>query len=77
MRSPWDYGRERLLRRIDMLRFPYLLALTATLFVIDLVFPDVVPWVDEILLGLGTLLLARLRRNPPAGADRDRHDAAP
>jgi len=69
MRSPWDWGRERLLRRINTLRFPYLLALTATLFVIDLVVPDVIPWADEILLGLATLLLARIRRQPQAEED--------
>jgi len=49
------------------LRYPRLLALTAALFVADLVFPDAVPLVDELLLGLGTLVLARLRarRTPP------------
>jgi hypothetical protein len=43
------------------LRYPKLLALTATIFVVDLVVPDLLPFVDEILLGLGTLLLSRLR----------------
>lgn len=76
MRSPWDWGRERLLRLINTLRFPYLLALTATLFVIDLVLPDVIPWADEILLGLATLLLARIRRQPPPGTMAERHDGA-
>ncbi|HEX9633137.1 MAG TPA: DUF6116 family protein [Gemmatimonadales bacterium] len=49
------------------LRYPRLLALTAALFVADLLFPDAVPLVDELLLGLGTLVLARLRtrRTPP------------
>ena len=43
------------------LRYPKLLALTAAVFVVDLVIPDLIPFVDEILLGLGTLLLSRLR----------------
>ena len=47
------------------LRFPTLFAITATLFVIDLVVPDVIPFVDEVLLALGTLLLASLRRRKP------------
>jgi hypothetical protein len=49
------------------LRYPWLLALTAALFVADLVVPDAVPLIDELLLGLGTLVLARLRtrRTPP------------
>lgn len=62
MRSRRDWCREHLLRRIDTVRFPYLVGLAATLFVVDLVFPDVILWVDEILLGLATSVLARSRR---------------
>jgi hypothetical protein len=40
------------------LRYPTLFKITALLFAVDLVVPDVVPFADEILLGLGTLLLA-------------------
>ena len=47
------------------LRYPKLLALTATIFVAALVIPDFIPFVDEILLGLGTLLLRRLRTRRP------------
>jgi hypothetical protein len=42
-------------------RYPRLLLLTGALFVADLVFPDFIPLVDEILLGLGTMVLASLR----------------
>lgn len=44
------------------LRFRTLFLVTAGLFVLDLVIPDFVPFVDEILLGLGTLLLSALRK---------------
>jgi hypothetical protein len=44
------------------LRFPTLFALVAGLLVLDLVIPDLIPFADEILLGLGTLLLASLRK---------------
>ena len=44
------------------LSFPRLFALTAALFALDLVVPDLVPFVDELLLGLGTLLLANFRK---------------
>ena len=44
------------------LRFPWLFAVTATLFVLDVFVPDFVPFADEILLGLATLLLGSLRR---------------
>lgn len=48
-------------RSTTKLRYPWLLAITVALFAVDLVVPDVVPFVDEILLGLGTVVLARLR----------------
>ena len=40
-------------------RFLTILLMTGCLFGLDLVVPDVVPFVDELLLGLGTLILAR------------------
>ena len=48
-------------RHASRLRFPRLLALIATLFVADVLIPDFIPFIDEILLGLGTLVLANLR----------------
>jgi hypothetical protein len=55
------------------LRFPQLFALTATLFLLDLVIPDLIPFVDEILLGLATLLLGTMKANPrPPGRPADR-----
>ncbi len=47
------------------LKFPSLLALTAGLFVLDLLVPDVIPFVDEILLGLATALFALWREKVP------------
>ena len=35
---------------------------TLALFAVDLVIPDFLPFIDEILLGLGTLLLANFKR---------------
>jgi len=40
------------------LRYPTLFKITAALFALTLLVPDPIPFVDEILLGLGTLLLA-------------------
>ena len=48
------------------LRFPQLFALTAGLFLLDLLVPDFLPFADEILLGLATILLGSLRRRPPS-----------
>ena len=51
------------------LRFPTLFLITASLFVFDLVIPDLIPFADELLLGLGTLLLGSLRRRKRGGQD--------
>ena len=56
-------------RYAGRLRYPRLLVLTALVFGIDLALPDLIPFADEILLGLGTVLLATLRKRrtrPPA-----------
>lgn len=44
------------------LRFPYLFALTLVMFLVDLGLPDLVPFADEILLGLITVLLGAWRK---------------
>ncbi|MFL0336703.1 DUF6116 family protein [Stenotrophomonas maltophilia] len=47
------------------LRYPTLFKLTAGLFVLTLFIPDPIPFVDELVLGFGTLLLANWKnRNP-------------
>jgi hypothetical protein len=50
------------MRYASRLRFPKLFALAGLVFVLDFVIPDTIPFVDEILLGLITLLLANLRK---------------
>ncbi len=57
-----------LLRFAGRLRFPTLFWITAGLFVLDVIVPDVIPFADEVLLGLGALVLARWRR-PEAPED--------
>ena len=47
------------------LRFPYLLALTLVVFVVNLFVPDALPFADEIVLGLLSVLLASLRKKKP------------
>lgn len=44
------------------LRYPTLFKITAALFAVSLLLPDPVPLIDEILFGLGTLLLASWKR---------------
>jgi hypothetical protein len=43
------------------LRYPQLFLLTAALFAVDLFVLDMIPFVDELLLGMLTLLLARIK----------------
>lgn len=60
-----------LLRWLGKLSFPRLFLLTAVLFLLDVAVPDFIPFVDEILLGLGTLLLARWKKPaPPTNAGK-------
>lgn len=56
---------DRLMRFAAGLRFPKLMAVTAALFLVDLIIPDMIPFADEILLGLLSLLLASLKKRSP------------
>lgn len=54
----------KLLAYIESLRFPWLLLLTVVLFLLNLLIPDALPFVDEILLALVAALLGRLKSKP-------------
>lgn len=58
------------------LRYPTLFKITGGLFLLTLFVPDPIPLVDEVLLGLGTILLANWKRRkepaPPLDADAPR-----
>ncbi len=49
-------------RYASRLRFPYLFFGTAILFLLNLVWPDLVPLADEILLGLLTALFGTWKK---------------
>lgn len=57
-----------LLGFLGRLSYPRLFVITAVLFVVDLAVPDFIPLADEILLGLGTLLLANFKSRKTPGA---------
>lgn len=61
-------------RWASRLRFPYLFCLTAVLFVLNLFIPDALPLADELLMGLGALLLASLRKKPEDSASESTND---
>ncbi|MES9944635.1 DUF6116 family protein [Candidatus Thiodiazotropha sp. CDECU1] len=54
-----------LLKYADRLKFRQLFLLTASLFALDLLIPDLIPFVDELLLGLLTLLFGSWRKTKP------------
>lgn len=55
-----------LLRWLGKLSYPRLFMLAAGLFIADVIIPDFIPFADEILLGLGTLLLANWKNRKPS-----------
>jgi hypothetical protein len=61
----------RLLGFAGRLRFPQLFIVTAALFLLDIITPDPIPFLDEILLGLGTLLLGSLRKRKSVDGQTD------
>ena len=66
---------------LSQLRFPYLFAVTAIVFLLDLFIPDLVPMADEILLGLGAILLVRIwicrKKQEEAGRSRKKKEHTP
>jgi Family of unknown function (DUF6116) len=63
-RTPVGMIRDRLLLFASGLRFPKLVALTITLFVVDVLVPDVIPFADELILGLVAVLLSMVKNRP-------------
>lgn len=57
--------KKRLTVFLESLRFPWLLLVTLVLFLVNVFVPDVLPFVDEILLALIAVVLARLKRKKP------------
>ena len=65
-------------RFASKLRYPHLFLITASLFVLDLLIPDVIPFADEILLGLMTTLFASWKtRQSPAAVKPPEKDVTP
>ena len=56
------------------LRAPVLFTFIAALFVLDLIIPDFVPFVDEILLAAGTVMLSRWRKPEPVATQKPNAD---
>jgi hypothetical protein len=53
------------------LRFPVVFALTFAVFLLNVFVPDVIPFVDEIILGLVAILMANWKKKPVVEAGED------
>jgi hypothetical protein len=60
--TPQSAVLNRLMQFAAGLRFPRLVLITAVLFGLDLIIPDAISFIDEILLGLLTLILASIKK---------------
>ena len=47
---------------LSKLRYPQLFKLTVLLFALDLMIPDMIPFADELLLAMGTLVLGNWKK---------------
>jgi hypothetical protein len=61
-----------LIAYLTRLLFPALFAITAVLFILDFFIPDAIPFVDEILLGLGAALLGSWKKRKEPGSAGDK-----
>jgi hypothetical protein len=77
MKTPAGHFKDRLLGYARRLRFPKLLAITAALFFVDLFIPDFIPFADELLLGLVTMILASIKQRRRDSVEASRADEAP
>lgn len=59
------------------LRFPQLFTVVLVLFLLNVVIPDPIPFIDEILLGLLTVLLGSIRHKEPRDEPRIEKNVTP
>ena len=64
-------GSEFVQRTVSRLKFPQAFALFVGLFVFDLIVPDFIPFLDEILLGLGAALFGMWRKKVPVSGSAE------
>jgi hypothetical protein len=69
--------KSRLIGYLESLRFPWLLLLTAVLFLVSVLVPDALPFVDEIVLALIAALLARIKKRRPENRDQGGQSKVP
>ena len=76
METPRRALMQQLVDYLSGLRFPWLLAVTAGIFLVDLFVPDCIPFADEIVLGLLAAVLATLKKRRTQSALEGRSEPA-
>ena len=64
-------------RMVSGMRFPQLFLVAALVFIADLLIPDLIPFVDEVLLGLLTVLLGTWRKRTTDPRKPETKDVTP
>ncbi|MGY1457284.1 MULTISPECIES: DUF6116 family protein [unclassified Luteimonas] len=59
-----------LFRWLGRLSYPKLFLVAVALFTVNLFIPDPLPFVDEVLLGIGAMMIARRKRKPEPLGDQ-------
>jgi hypothetical protein len=72
-----DASRTIVTRFASRLKFPQLFAVVLILFLLDLLIPDLIPFADELLLGLATVLLGSWKQEKPAVSKPPAKDITP
>jgi hypothetical protein len=67
MDTPRKMMQQEVVTYASKMRFPVLFFVTVGLFLVNVFLPDPIPFVDEILLGLGALLLGAIRQRVRTG----------
>ncbi|MDT8437690.1 MAG: DUF6116 family protein [Wenzhouxiangellaceae bacterium] len=58
-------------RFLERRRFPTLLLIAAAALVVNILIPDAIPFIDELLMLLATLLIGSLRKPQPQNTPPD------
>lgn len=69
MRNPLSVP---LIAWLSRLSYPRIFMVTAVLFGVNLLIPDPIILIDEVLLGLATMVLAKRKRTPKPGDEPPR-----
>lgn len=65
-----------IVRYAGRLRFPTLFLMTVALFALNVIIPDPLPFVDEMVMALATLLLGSMRARKTEGGQAEPEDGS-